>query len=199
MEANQNYTDKELFTLIADGEEDAFALFYSRVKTDSSAYAFRILQSPEMVKEVLQEALIRLWMYRDKLSHVEQPRAWFFRIMANECSRYLSKNGFKNMVTGEVEDNDLPESSKPNPTEQQLSYKETKRIIANVVEQLPPKRRTIYLLSREEGLTQQQIADHLGVSRDYVKKSLITALQTIQKKLKEEGVIIPIIIFLLYC
>lgn len=198
MNSKNTYTEQKLFSLIADGDEEAFADFYLLVKTDCSAYAYRVLQSKEGVKEVLQESLIRLWLHRDKLYNIEQPKAWFFRIVANECTRYLSKYGFKEVNVGQPDEDHYTGGSYLNHTELEVSYRETERIIASVVATLPPKRKEIYQLSREQGLTQQQIADHLDVSRDYIKKALMAALQVIRKRLVEEGIFVPVIIFLLY-
>jgi len=189
------HTEQELFRLIAEGDEAAFAEFYLLVKTDCSAYAYRILESRESAQEVIQESLIRLWLHRDKLADVSNPRAWFHRIVANECIRYLKKHGFKKYAEPERL---YPVGPTQYQTELVVSYRETAHIVGSVIASLPPKRREIYQLSREEGLTQHEIAERLGVSRDYVKQALAICLQVIRQRLVEEGFIIPVIIFWLH-
>lgn len=189
------YTEQELFKLIHQGDEAAFADFYQLVKRDSSAYAHRVLDSKEAAQEAMQESLIRLWLHRDKLADVVNPRAWFYRIVANECTRYLEKHGFKEYAEP---DRLRPADPEQYQTELVLSYRETAHIVATAVASLPPKRREIYRLSREEGLTQPEIAERLGVSRDYVKQALAISLQVIRQRLVEEGILIPLIVFWLY-
>lgn len=186
------HTEKQLYQRVADGDEAAFADFYLLVKADASSYAHRVLGSREAAQEVIQESLIRLWLHRDKLVDVIHPRAWFFRIVANECTRYLAKYGFKAI------DQQQPVTAEVNQTEQFISYRETQRIIAAVVTSLPPKRRTIYKLSREEGLSQPEIAAQLGVSRDYVKQALMISVKVIRERLIDEGIIIPVIVFFVH-
>ena len=186
------YHEKELFRRIAEGDQEAFAEFYLLIKTDCSAYAHRVLDSREAAQEVMQESMIRLWLHRDKLADVDLPRSWFYRLVANECVRYLTKHGFREFR------HEHPVTSDLNHTDQIISYRETQRIVASAVASLPPKRRAIYQLSRDHGLTQFEIAEQLGVSRDYVKKALIIALQVIRRRLIDEGIFLPVIIFLLF-
>jgi RNA polymerase sigma-70 factor (ECF subfamily) len=63
---------------------------------------------------------------------------------------------------------------------------ELKTIIHTAVDALPEKRQQIYRLSREQGLTHQQIADQLGLSINTVKNQLGMALKTIQEHISRE-------------
>ncbi len=191
MDNTFTYNERELFSLIADGDEDAFNRFYEALLPDFAAYIFSLVKSQEAVSEVIQESFIRLWMNRDKLPEIEQPRAWFIRILSNECYRYLRKNGLQQLsihipltAVGDTE------------TERYISYKETQSLIQKAVLNLSPRQRMIFQLSREEGLKLPEIAAKLGLSRDYVKKVLMTALDHIRKKLAEDGRL-PLIVILL--
>lgn len=53
---------------------------------------------------------------------------------------------------------------------------------------MPPQRRMVFNLSREEGLSYKEIADKLNISTNTVKNHLVKALQTIRQTLK--GIII---------
>ena len=185
------YNEKELFGLIAEGDEEAFNRFYETLLPDFAAYIFKLLKSQEAVSEVIQESLIRLWINRDKLPEIEQPRAWFLKILSNECYRYLRKHGLQQLPA-----NKAPVVVSDTETERYISYKETQSLIQKAVLNLSPRQRTVYQLSREEGLKLPEIAAKLGLSRDYVKKVLMTALGHIRQKLAEDGRL-PVAVILL--
>jgi len=192
LDSHYNYTEKELFSLIAEGDEHAFNRFYETMLPGFTAYIFKLVKSQEAVSEVVQEALIRFWMHRDQLPEIEQPRAWFFKIVSNECYRYLRKNGLK-----QFDPDILVDTIADKDTERYISYKETQHLIQKTVSRLSDRQRTIYRMSREEGLKLPEIAAQLELSRDYVKKVLMTALQNIRKQLTEDGRLPVIIIFLI--
>ncbi len=191
LDNNLTYNEKELFVLIAEGDEDAFNRFYETLMPHFAAYIFKLVKSQEAVSEVIQESLIRLWLNREKLIEIEQPRAWFIKILSNECYRYLRKHGLQqlpvHMPLTIISDTE---------TERYISYKETQTLICKAVSNLSPRQRTIYQLSREEGLKLPEIAAKLGLSRDYVKKVLMTALGHIRQRLAEDGRL-PVVIILL--
>lgn len=192
MDTHLSYTEKELFALIAEGDEDAFNRFYENLLPGFTAYIFKLVKSQEAVSEVVQEALIRFWMNRDKLPEIDQPRAWFFKIVSNECFRYLRKYGLQQL------NNDIgADIISDTPTDRYISYKETQLLIHKTIAELSSRQRTIYLMSREDGMKLPEIAAQLNLSRDYVKKVLMTALQRIREKLIEDGRLPVIIIFLI--
>lgn len=174
--------ERALFNEIAAGSERAFKEAYSILLADFGSYILKMVKSQDALNEVLQESLIRLWINRDKLPDLESPRAWFFRILANECYRYLQKNSFSH-----VETDSLVETLGHSDTEQQLAFRETQRLIQEALLDLSPRQLTIYRMSREQGLSLPEIAKELGLSRDYVKKVLMTALEKIRKSLIAAG------------
>lgn len=184
--------------MISEGDEDAFNEFYDRLLPDFTDYIFITVKSEYATKEVIQEALTRLWIYRDKLADVEHPRPWFFKIVANECFRYLHKHGLQQ---SRMELTDTPLSNLDNrslnQTEQEVSFRETRHIIQQTLASLSPRQRMIYRMSREQGLKLEEIAKELGLSRDYIKKTLMLALRIVRQKLQEAGRFISVVALLL--
>jgi RNA polymerase sigma-70 factor (family 1) len=187
LENKSSYTNAELLLLIAEGNEAAFNQFYLELLPKVTPFLFKMLKSEEAMQEVLQEALTRFWLSRDKLAEIDNGPGWFFRILSNECYRYLRKNGLRQRRTEQLDIQQEAQTSASRQTELDLSFRETQRIIAQAVDSLSPRQRTVYKMSREQGLTLPEIAAGLGLTRDYVKKTLMAALQVIRKKLTEAG------------
>lgn len=177
--------ERELATLIADGDETAFGELYRRLLPYLSGTGIKMLKSQEAVSEVIQESLIRIWLHREKLRTVNYPRSWVFRIFSNECFRYLQKHGLPSIPLDTVEEAHLP--APVNNPEAAFSMQETRNIIHHAVDSLSPRQRQIYKLSREHGLKIPEIAQELGLASRYVKKTLIVALHTIRRQLIKAG------------
>jgi RNA polymerase sigma-70 factor (ECF subfamily) len=176
--------EKELFRLIAAGDEKAFERLYDLVKPKMIGYVIKLMKTEVAVMEVVQESMVRVWLNRDKLPDIEYPISWLFKIVANECFRYFRKNGLQQQVKQELQKLSTDVSD---VTERELSYRETQRIIQDVVLSLPGRQREIYRLSRIEGLNMHEIAAQTGLSYRYVKKVLMAALKIIRQKLVETG------------
>lgn len=93
MSTNQSFDEKELFARIANGDEAALNTLYEQLRPRMEGYALKLMKTEEAVMDVLQESMIRLWLNREKLSEVDYPTSWFFKIIANECFRYLRRYG----------------------------------------------------------------------------------------------------------
>ena len=194
----QSYNEHELFRLIAEGDEGAFNHFYSRFLPQFVPYVFRLVKSEYAVNEVIQETLLKLWINRDKISSVKEPRFWFFKIVANECYRYLQKNKLQEFRHKEIKNKRNAELEIVGP-EHYFSFKETKLLIHEAVLSLSPQQQRIYRMSREEGMKLPEIAETLNLSRDYVKKVLMRALYLIRENLVVHGKLPLISLLLFFC
>lgn len=184
MKNNDLYLDRQLLLQISEGNGLAFEQLYEQLKPQMTGYIARLVKVEAGVMEILQEALIRVWLNRDKLPELEQPVAWIYRIVANECFRYFRRNGLQQRLATDLRQRSNDTSRQ---TEIELSYRETKQVIQELVELLPPRHREIFRLSREGGLKMQEIADATGLSYRYVKKVLMEALKMIREKLVAMG------------
>lgn len=180
-------SEKELAILIANGDEVAFKALYLSVLPSLINTGRKILKSEDIVCEVIQEALIRLWVHREKLRSVVSANAWVYRIFSNECFRYLKKYGLQHIPLDDVAEIDIYPTQVYNSTEQVCTLRETNKIIHSAVSTLSPRQREIYVLSREQGLKVSEIAIKLGLSNRYVKKTLTIALQNIRHVLAKSG------------
>lgn len=183
---------KELLISISEGDEGAFReLFYGALPW-LTAFIQRMVKSPEGTQEIVQETFIRIWLSRDKLPGLLEPQAWIVRVASNECFTWFHKQAALRKVAAISEE----EGAAANYTEDRLQVQETLQLIREAVAQLPPQRKKIYQLSREEGLKTQEIADRLHCSPSYVKNTLSAALSFIRGRLTAAGKIIPLLFFL---
>ncbi|ASZ12491.1 RNA polymerase sigma-70 factor [Chitinophaga pendula] len=190
----QAYThdNKELFQLISEGDEMAFRQLFHLYAPQFRALALHITKTAAVTEDIIQETFLRLWISRDKLKEIEQPRSWMLRIVFYQCFTYLRKQAVHHKAIAAM----MPEEPVFS-AEEDIAYAFMRKQVGIAVQQLPPKARHIYLLSREQGLKIPEIAAQLSISPNTVKNSLVRSLQAIRKHLEEPGMLFPLLILCL--
>jgi len=185
----QSYDDKELFQAISEGDEAAFRRLFHIYVPQLRAIAQHITKTAAVTEDIIQETFLRLWISRDKLPEIEQPRSWLLRIVFYQSFTYLRKQ--------KVHHKALDTLTPVEPTfsmEENMAYASMIKQVGIAVTQLPPRARQIYLLSREQGLKIPEIARELSLSSNTVKNSLVRSLQTIRKHLELSGHLLPALV-----
>ncbi|KAA2238534.1 sigma-70 family RNA polymerase sigma factor [Chitinophaga agrisoli] len=189
-----NATDsvKDLFRRIAEGDEAAFKLLFDHYLPILRPFIFKLVQQESGAEDVMQNTFVRVWLNRDKLEGVEHPQAWLYRLTANECYTWLKKEATLRLRHQAAAHPDTGYD----PVAGQLALKETRHLIAQAVDKLPPQRKQIYLLSRNAGLKIPEIADQLQLSQSYIKNAIVFSLKSIRDHLEKNGHYIPLIVLL---
>lgn len=181
---DDQYTDRQLLNRIADGDERAFARFFAIASPAISNIIRKVLREEDATREVLQAFFIRLWLHRDKLSAIDHPAAYLKRMALNECFTYLHRRALQQQRTTDLSN---AADAATQETEADITYRETKRIIAEAIQALPAQRRQIFEMSRHQGLNATEIANTLRLSSSYVRNTISAALQFIREQLKQAG------------
>ena len=134
----------------------------------------RRLAVPEDANDIAQEAYIRLMKYEGS-TEIRSPLSMLYRIALN-VAHDLGRAGHarRNDEHLNVDDMELP-SEQPE-VERVLDAKASYRRACDAIEQLPPKCRQVFLLSRVRGMTYPEIARHCGISVKMVEKHISHAL-----------------------
>lgn len=140
--------------------------------------ALRLTKSDQVAKDIIQEVFLKLWDQRTDIHSIHNMEAWLYRLTENKVIDFLRKvsadSRLKKMIWEQLQQ--IVDES-----EQYMAAKEYNSIIQKAIDQLPPQRRLIYQLNKEDGMNYQQIADELNISRHTVKNQLFTAVQSIRR------------------
>ncbi len=184
MSANLHFDDKELCRLIAKGDEIAFRTLFHRYNRILLPFIVKLVQSSREPEEVLQEVFMKIWMHRERLADVDNPKAYIVRIVSNEATNYLQKLARQNQLFLRAQQLAQQEPITP---EQNFALKETAKLMRDAIGELTPACRQVYLLSREEQLSIPEIANRLDLSENTVKNQLIKALKDIRQYIRKNG------------
>ena len=140
--------------------------------------AFRLSKDDFVAKDVIQEVFLALWTVREKLHEINNIEAYLFRITRFKVIKHLRKvsadDHLKEKIWRAMKDLDEDGPAK-------VEEREFHSILTLAIEQLPVKRKHVYLLKTTQGKTYKDIADEMKISQHTVKNHLSSATLAIRK------------------
>lgn len=159
----------------ATGLEALFQHYYS----DLCRFAFSKLRKQEESEDVVQEVFVKLWQKRHSLQPSTSLKAYLLTATRNACFNLIEKKKReKNLHQGYQENQVATKAEAGGPTPEEIQSR-----IMEALDELPPKCRQVFELSRFEGMTYQEIADHLDISPKTVENQMGKALSILRKAL----------------
>lgn len=179
MNKHKVLSDIELLHRLKQGDEIALTLLYNRYWDKLLAVACHRLNDPEAAEEIVQDVFISLWHRRQQLDikftlHTYLSVAVKYKII-NEMDKQHRLRSKEQSILKMVQ-------TEPSAEEYIFERELWERIEANV-KQLPEKCQIVFRMSREEGLTNKQIASTLGVAEKTVEAHMSKALREIKGNL----------------
>jgi RNA polymerase sigma-70 factor (family 1) len=166
----------------------AFNSLYNEYSNRLYRFAFGYLKSDAEAEELVQEVFTIIWEKRMTLKEELSFKSFLFTIAFNIIKKhfrtktYLSE--YLQISNGNTSDN---------ITSQDITYNSLYQYITELVNQLPDRRKEIFIKSRFEGLSTKEIAEKLQISHKTVENQLTEALRFIRANLNKEN--IPILFF----
>lgn len=175
MAAFPDYNEKELLLLVSQGDEQAFAHLFMHWSQLVAGYIFRISESRELTEEIVQDVFMNIWMVRETLPEINHFKHFLLVVSRNRAFDVLKKHlrAEQHRKAWEKENAQEPFSSNADQDATMSS------VIEQAIDQLPPRRKEVYLLSRHERLTYKEIAARLDISTESVKTHLKLATASI--------------------
>lgn len=180
---NNNLSDDILVIRIRNDNEDAFKELFDRYSRKLYYFALRYLHNNEESEELVQTVFINLWEHRKSLDENLSVKSYIYRSAVNYIYNHLKKAALRarfidsELVKGKIT-SDL--------TYEQILLNDMDRSINSIIDTLPRQQKKIFLLSRYENLTHQEIAEKLDLSVRTVENQVFRALKVIRSKLHTE-------------
>lgn len=182
------FTDREILALVARGDRRAFDWLFVQHQPKLLDFLTRLTGDPEVAADMSQDIFIDIWKNRSRLEAVDNFQAYLFRIARNTAYNYFDRLA--------VNDKFVKESTytaQSSQTEgEYLFARQLMALIRKTADEMPPKRRRIFLMSRFLGLSNSEIAEMLGIDRRTVENHITNALATLRQMIK-------LLVFLCVC
>ncbi|MDE5806594.1 MAG: RNA polymerase sigma-70 factor [Muribaculaceae bacterium] len=137
-------------------------------------YALRLVSDIEQAEDIVQEAFMKSWRQIEEGKEIRDFKSWIYRCVRNECISFL--RGKRETV----DVSDIPEIG-----EEIIDTSERDARIWRAVDALPEKCREIFLMSKRDGLTGEEIASELGISVKTVRNQMTKALSRLREALTD--------------
>ena len=186
------YTDEELLKLLQEGDHTAFASIFDRYWNLLFSLAVKQLGDPYEAEEVVQEIFTEVWARRAGVKITCSLNYWLAAAVKYKTLTIFSNRHRRLLLTGDLPEDTLSETALP------YSLIEMQQLMAqleSVVAALPERPRVIYRLSREEHLSNREIARQLQISEKTVENHMNRALSSLRKTFGDAA--LSLVLFLL--
>ncbi|MBX3239917.1 MAG: RNA polymerase sigma-70 factor [Chitinophagaceae bacterium] len=182
MEHLPSYNEEYLLQQLAEGSEEAFTAIFLRYRGKLYHYIFTITASREMAEDTVHDVFLKIWNNREKMAGIENMNAYLFRVCHNQAISGLRRMAKEALILSELRQETTPFLPDADP----VSQKEIRAYIQQAVNKLSPQQRQVFLLSRQEGLKHNQIAEQLGISINTVKTHMGQALRFLRDEIGQQ-------------
>lgn len=174
---------KQLLIGIANDDKKSFAIFFRMYHSRMIRFSLLFVNRYADAEDVVSDVMIKLLKKRDQLPEIINFNDYLFRAVKNQSLNLLKKNSHNASMGLEDIPEDLLTDNYVEPFEKVLAI-ELQEIVKNLVEKLPPKRKMVYLLIKDEGLRIKEVAELLDISEKTVKKHLELAIRNLRSEIE---------------
>lgn len=174
------HTDPETLKLIAQGDQRAFALIVESYGATIYAHVLTYIKNAVRAEEITQDIFMSVWNHREELPSIQNFRGYLYVLTRN---RTISAFREKIIKYDETEKDQLQSSMNPAGL---MEYRQLSDALQRGIDRLPARRKEIFIMSRFDGRTYEEIATHLNISKSAVNKHIIQALAFLRTFLRNE-------------
>ena len=172
--------DIALFNQLKQGNKAAFDELFRLYYKPLCRYCFQFVKDKDSTEEVVQEFFVRLWEQREGIAIQKSLMAYLYVSVKNTALNYLQKKSTRSGYEQAYVEMNLKNEGDDN----KLSSDEIQAMVQKGMESLPEKCRLVFHLSRYEGLTNEEIANHLNLSYKTVENQMTKAFHKLRENLK---------------
>lgn len=169
--------ERSLILRLIGGDEDAFCELYATYKNRLIYFAMRFLKSREYAEDVFQDAFTVVWQSRRFINPDASFSSYLYTIMRNRILNQLRNAANEEKLKESILSQALDYTE---DTKREVMLNDLKSLISNALQQLTPRQREIFEMSREAQLSHKEIADKLGISVNTVQEHISISLKLIR-------------------
>ncbi|MBN1187710.1 MAG: RNA polymerase sigma-70 factor [Bacteroidales bacterium] len=169
-----------LFNQLKKGSKAAFDELFRVYYKPLCRYCYQYVKDKDTTDEVVQEFFVRLWEQKETIAIQKSLMAYLYVSVKNTALNYLQKKNTRMSYEQAYAEMSL----KKDDTENKLTSEEINALVQKGMEALPEKCRLVFYLSRNEGLTNEEIANYLNLSYKTVENQMTKAFHKLRATLK---------------
>lgn len=167
----------------------AYEELYKKYSLRLFHFGLKYLKSEVEAEGLVQDVFTKIWENRKSLKTGHSFKAYIFTIAFNFIKKsFIKRNKYREYLEGEYKPEEVDFS-----TTNEIDYQSLMSYLNTLVEQLPEKRREIFIKSRIEDISVKEIAAQMGISPKTVENQLTAAIKFIRSNWKVHN--LPSVLF----
>ena len=188
-------TNKKIIKRLIKGDQCAFEEIYYCYSNKLYYFGLGLLKDPDEATEMVQEVFVTLWEKRERIDAELNFENYLLTMAYNSIRKFFRKRSIRqkalnNLITEGLEIADS--------TEDLVIYNDFSSLAEHSIEKMPPKRKLVYKLSRQEGMSAKEISAKLGISKRTVEGHVAQALHFRRKEMSRYSIPAILLFYILF-
>lgn len=188
--------ERKLVLRLIEGDEDAFCELYAAYKNRLLYFAMKFVKSREFAEDIFQDAFTVVWQGRRFINPDASFSSYLYTIVRNRILNQIrdmtNEDQLKEHILSQAVD-------ATNDTKSEILLNDLKEIVGRALEQLTPRQREVFKMSRDQQMSHKEIADALGVSVNTVQEHISVSLKVIRTYLTKYSDTTADMLLILFC
>jgi RNA polymerase sigma-70 factor, ECF subfamily len=176
-----NKSNNDLLLLMKEGDMVAFYHIYERYCKRLYGFVLQYIKQEQDAEEIVQEVFIKIWEARDKIDVYSSFESFIFTIAYNSTISMFRKRTKEKKYLEYLRS--LQQVEKAPDLTDKIYFNELNDQIKALLNELTPRQKEIFQLSREKGLSHEEIAKKLNITVNTVKKHMSNTLAFLKSHL----------------
>lgn len=166
---------------VGAGDHDAFAILFRQYHPRIRSFLTGFIKDEELACDMAQDIFFKVWVNRATISQVTSFKGYLFRMAKNMIYDYYDHVSIKEKY--DAKQREHSDSLFSDVVEEEIYAKELSLLIDILIDRMPPQRREIFIMSRKEGLSNDEIALQLNINKRTVENHITQALSDLRRML----------------
>ena len=151
---------------LGKGDHKAFDMLYIQYSPRLKHFLTGFIKNRDEASDMTQDIFYKIWTNRETISKVDSFKAYLFRMARNMIYDYYEHS----LIEENYQQKEQRRSTYDDLIEEELYARELSLLIDIAVEKMPPQRRNIFIMSRKDGLSNEEIAQRLNIQQTDSRK-----------------------------
>ena len=187
----EKQNDQELVKLLQRGNAEAFDSLFEVYSSKLFGFAFKYFRNETDAEELVQDVFVKVWENRQTLKSEHSFKSYLFTIALNQIRKYFNKKAASLRYLESLQ-SDTFSSEQANTDNFEAALQKLNLII----DQMPARRREIFIKSKLEGKSSKEVATELNISPGTVDNQVSEALKFIRNQMNSGNVDLVLFVFL---